>query len=63
MTPFRRQVAVITSKLCDPQLDISTVDQFQGKDKLVSLVSFVKSFTDNGSQENSVRNYFKNAFL
>jgi superfamily I DNA and/or RNA helicase len=44
MTPFRRQVSVISSKICDPQIEVSTVDQFQGKDKLIALVSFVKSF-------------------
>ncbi|XP_065333568.1 DNA replication ATP-dependent helicase/nuclease DNA2 [Cloeon dipterum] len=47
MTPFRRQVAVISSCMPIDDLDISTVDQFQGKDKEVCLISFAKSFDEN----------------
>ncbi|XP_059490434.1 DNA replication ATP-dependent helicase/nuclease DNA2 isoform X2 [Neocloeon triangulifer] len=46
MTPFRRQVALISASLRHEGLDISTIDQFQGKDKLVCLVSFTKSFIE-----------------
>jgi superfamily I DNA and/or RNA helicase len=51
MTPFRRQVTVISSKLSDSQIEVSTVDQFQGKDKLIALVSFVKSFESREEDE------------
>jgi superfamily I DNA and/or RNA helicase len=55
MTPFRRQVSVISCKLSDPQIEVSTVDQFQGKDKLIGLVSFVKSF-ERREEDEMVRN-------
>lgn len=52
ITPFRRQVSVISCKISDPQIEVSTVDQFQGKDKQIGLVSFVKSFE--GVEESEV---------
>ncbi|KAF4518553.1 hypothetical protein B566_EDAN004297 [Ephemera danica] len=47
MSPFRAQVQLLHSMLGSrPGLEVSTVDQFQGRDKLVAVLSCVKSFPE-----------------
>lgn len=43
ITPYSAQVRLLREKLPDPMLEIDTVDGFQGREKEVILISFVRS--------------------
>jgi DNA replication ATP-dependent helicase Dna2 len=43
LSPFRGQVSLITRKLSEFRVEISTVDKYQGKDKNCIILSMVKS--------------------
>ncbi|CAG8457573.1 4873_t:CDS:10 [Acaulospora colombiana] len=47
ITPFRHQIKLLTQKFKDlPDIEISTVDRFQGREKEVIVMSLVKANTD-----------------
>lgn len=43
IAPYRSQVTNIQRELSEPSIECNTVDKYQGRDKLVTMVSFVRS--------------------
>lgn len=41
--PFRAQVQLLRTLLACPALEVNTIDQFQGRDKLVILLALVRA--------------------
>ncbi|XP_060065451.1 DNA replication ATP-dependent helicase/nuclease DNA2-like [Ylistrum balloti] len=56
IAPYRNQVSVIRDKLrkqctVQGQIEVNTVDQYQGRDKEVICISFTRSFTSSTDQQ------------
>lgn len=46
IAPYRKQVTVIRDLLtCNPGVEVNTVDQYQGRDKDIIIISLTRSFT------------------
>ena len=54
IAPYRHQVRYIQDSLTDHSVEVNTVDQFQGRDKDVIIISFTRSFTEKSSEQNKV---------
>ena len=66
IAPYRSQVFLIRSRLTEGEghwrskVEVNTVDQYQGRDKSVIIISFVRSSED---QENMVQFVISRSFL
>ena len=54
IAPYRHQVRYIHDSLTDLAVEVNTVDQFQGRDKDVIIISFTRSFMEKSSEQNKV---------
>ena len=54
IAPYRHQVRYIQDSLTDHSVEVNTVDQFQGRDKDVIIISFTRSFMEKSSEQNKV---------
>lgn len=55
IAPYRKQVTVIRDLLtCNPGVEVNTVDQYQGRDKDIIIISLTRSFTSAKDAETKV---------
>lgn len=58
IAPYRKQVTVIRDLLtCNLGVEVNTVDQYQGRDKDVIIISLTRSFTSAKDAETKVHLY------
>lgn len=58
IAPYRKQVTVIRDLLtCNLGVEVNTVDQYQGRDKDVIIISLTRSFTSAKDTETKVHLY------
>ena len=55
ITPYQAQVQLLKSMLTSTDIEVNTVDQYQGRDKSVIIISFARTVTNVGDHNKKVR--------